>query len=72
MFAWRPISSAPKDGSLVLLWIIEELHRETRWDNYELGCWAEGRRWYSSYDEDEANNFRVTPTHWTLLPDPPG
>ncbi|AQS86459.1 hypothetical protein A0U92_11970 [Acetobacter aceti] len=57
---WRPISSAPRDGSAVLLF----LHIEGRGDYIWMDLWdAQDRRWRL------APHGR--PTHWTPLPGPP-
>ena len=54
--AWRPIETAPKDGSLV--W---------GFSSYEkipyACCWDEGKWISEEYD--------VHPTHWQPLPPPP-
>lgn len=55
---WRPIESAPKDGSSVLLFV----------PSYQcVGSWLntiEGGEWCSG-------EWDVEPTHWMPLPSPP-
>lgn len=57
---WRPIETAPKDGSEVLF---------TDGRGYYLGKWAGRRlRWAVATHVKEFGAF----THWMPLPDPPG
>ena len=74
MFEWRPIETAPKDGSVFLV---------TDGNDYALltydmtpGClpdWsyvaAGDVVWHISYGEKDALNMRAT--HWMPLPNPP-
>ncbi len=64
MMEWRPIRTAPKDGSWILLY-----HRYAR-----IGDWYwDGTEWTDdvlTWGEDEKDG--LGPTHWMPLPDPPG
>lgn len=61
---WRPIETAPKDGSYVLLFIEKTTAQvfSGRWDNHpDCKCWVAGgymRR-------------QTKPTHWMPLPETP-
>jgi hypothetical protein len=74
---WRPIESAPKDGTDVL---VMYMHIETQcvfnafyaspaenWDAEDEGWW--------SYEHSEVRRIKLegwmTPTHWQPLPTPP-
>lgn len=68
MSEWQPIETAPRDGTLVLLW----------WDGdfAPVGFWQDG--WV--YTMTQARNLDgavidillgYEPTHWMPLPEPP-
>lgn len=64
---WRPIESAPKDGTEVLAWGVTALNgqryapgREVAWWNADEGEWD---------TRDPCIDF--SPTHWQSLPEPP-
>lgn len=59
MGEWKPISSAPKDGTLVLLWVPGGGWYTGQW-NPLSGHWDDGD-YFSELDA----------THWTELPPPP-
>lgn len=65
---WRPIETAPKDGSLVDLWVGGHRVPDCHWT---------GVIWYSphwKYDcgaEIDPARGDPDPTHWMPLPDPP-
>lgn len=62
---WQPIETAPKDGTLVDLWLSSgDTKRITGcyWSESGL-CWTDGDRYYLK--------GRVQPTHWMPLPEPP-
>lgn len=79
MADWQPISSAPKDGTRLLLWCstrndaddrlyIEQICDGEHVDAAQIGFW----------DENEFNGvagwvteFIGKPTHWQPLPAPP-
>jgi hypothetical protein len=69
---WKPIETAPKDGSEVL---VMYMHIETQivhnafyaltdWDDIDIGWW--------SYDKSEVSRIKLDdwmePTHWMPLP----
>lgn len=65
---WRPIETAPKDGTRVDLW--QQGHRVTD------AFWDEGEEWWcidSLYSDGEPCPLAVSPepTHWRPLPAPP-
>lgn len=78
--AWRPIESAPRDGTWFMICKADEGH-----ESVEVGCYApvmyddyepagEGlfrRVSKSVYDWHGFNNFHRA-THWQPLPPPPG
>jgi hypothetical protein len=66
---WRPIDSAPRDGTRVDLWVVFETGARRATDTHfdtDLGEW-----WVS--DHHHAGHYvpRPRPTHWMPLPDPP-
>jgi len=78
---WRPIETAPKDGTSILLaWAINANGQPIRWDedlqtaqvHVQVAAWWEGENdWivYCSMVRDPALHFK--PTHWMPLPEPP-
>ena len=58
---WRPIDSAPTDGTIILLWA------EGRMVMARNIAHERGDYWGIELSSQEANN----PTHWTYLPEPP-
>ena len=67
--AWQPIESAPKDGTVILLWDAEFTGvRVARWHStLPYVNLAEGGYWQSAH-----SYHGVKATHWMPLPAPPG
>lgn len=65
---WQLISTAPKDGSPVLLGT--DMDDETF--AMEVGHWVDkwGKRGHGGW-RGESNRWPAAPTHWHPLPDPP-
>ena len=67
MSEWQPIETAPKGGTIILLYHLQ------RGQNSELpvvgsGCWGiEG--WAHIFNDGSWRNVRAT--HWMPLPEPP-
>ena len=73
MTGWQPISTAPKDGTLIDLWVINDMgkgHRVPRcdWDSWN-DCWRQWPDTDSSYNDAMYDDEH--PTHWMPLPSPP-
>jgi hypothetical protein len=65
MTDWRPIETAPKDGTRVLLYQVDSpIGAHKIWIQYCNAKW--GEYWLSS---DES--LRMEPSHWMPLPPPP-
>lgn len=68
---WRPISEAPRDGRLVLLWIP---HPDggcviaPSVESVEAGAWEKAKIYHLN---GEWPDVRWNPTHWMPLPTPP-
>lgn len=64
---WRPIETAPKDGTRIIA--IDESGdvRGVSWGRYYVGCWLTGRTLRTMNAEPETFN----PIGWMPLPDPP-
>jgi hypothetical protein len=66
MSVWRPIETAPKDGTQIILYPCFGIPSDP-----QAGNWYEGKRlkcWKSTWGN---MNFPVQPTHWMPFPEPP-
>lgn len=61
--AWRDISTAPKDGTGVLLWI-------AAWETALVAWFADGQ-WWTPVRRDSRMGVGTAPTLWAPLPAPP-
>lgn len=76
MSNWRPIETAPKDGTLILGAWFERFHTTQAGDlapKWFMVCcrfveWIPGS-WL--WEEDFSDGLSVAPTHWQPLPNPP-
>ncbi|HVM91364.1 MAG TPA: DUF551 domain-containing protein [Terriglobales bacterium] len=72
MTEWKPISTAPKDGSEVLLYIgapwskIEKARWYAPWSNWQCGVIPS-----DPVREEYFGIGSSVPTHWMPLPSPP-
>lgn len=62
---WRPIATAPKDGTRILLWIGYALVGSF------FDCNCAGEELWEDHDGMALDRERQTPTHWMPLPAPP-
>lgn len=82
---WRDIETAPKDGSLIDIWIAGCRETDVRFGRPEHSCGEYGRYcdscpsydgWVSSHCEHyltgESGLYDDEPTHWMYPPAPPG
>jgi hypothetical protein len=73
MNKWQPIETAPKDGTLILIWVKHEVGPDmmmiakfhTEYDE-PADDPSERLRW-----KEEAGFYNVRATHWMPLPEPP-
>jgi hypothetical protein len=63
---WRPIATAPRDGTRILLTYPASGSRPYAWGTVRVGKWN-GRLWQL----DMAGNYQSQCTHWQPLPPPP-
>lgn len=77
MANWRPIESAPRDGTYVDLWVVGDDLPQDPLISRVVGCW---RRSSSFVDPEQAEGWHVgvsalsrryEATHWMPLPEPP-
>lgn len=63
---WQPIETAPKDGTIIDLWVDGERLPDCYWG--EEWQEPEDRIWRQRYAENRANSFHVDgePTHWMM------
>jgi hypothetical protein len=68
LVAWRPIETAPKDGTHVDLWAGEERVADCRW-NISRSRWE---HWgWGDYDGMDMVKVDFEPTHWIPIPSAP-
>jgi hypothetical protein len=62
LIEWQPIETAPKDGTLILVWRAAVLDRVA---HHGIDMWSDkSQAWWSSLPSQQ-------PTHWMPLPEPP-
>jgi len=64
MSMWKPIETAPKDGTACLIYTEMGEMYLAYWD-----VWPMVSGWVIGYDQTPDN--RIRPTHWMPLPKPP-
>jgi hypothetical protein len=70
---WQPIETAPKDGTVILLWSRYASHPTTAaWEGDRWVCQADGHSAIES-QSDFGTTYREfdVPSHWRPLPAPP-
>lgn len=70
---WQPIETAPKDGTLIDLWVDGTRLPDCRW-YAECAEWEQEPHWAQKYAETGPDcGFPVSgaPTHWMPQPEPP-
>jgi len=75
----QPIATAPKDGTVIDLWIDEARVRSCRWGKPGHTCGEAGRYCDSDWHSEPAGLVNTAtnctldeaPTHWMPLPEPP-
>jgi Protein of unknown function (DUF551) len=66
---WQPIETAPKDGTVVLLWE-DDMVTVGSYTNFDsVGGAPEG--YHNGWFDDETGYHEIIPSHWMPLPDPP-
>jgi hypothetical protein len=67
---WRPIETAPKDGSAVLVYFPDIGVCEVLWSTqvFEDGFWSVSD---NKFEDRPLRGWSTEPTHWMPLPDPP-
>lgn len=68
---WQPISTAPKDGTIIDLWLGPPYNQRLADHKFSEGNWA-GLEFNEYEDEDRWVERYWEPTHWMPLPLPPG
>ena len=66
MSEWKPIKSAPKDGTLVIFWISSQKGFEDTTATF----YCHDRKWYWEYDDSPLKRPDLV-NGWMLYPQPP-
>lgn len=70
MADWQPISTAPKDGTHVVIYAPRRSDGKPR--RSRRGCMANVAHFESGWGwSTSPGEYQVQPTHWMPLPDPP-
>lgn len=64
---WRPIDSAPRDGTRFLIYESDGTYSVAWWDDKYI--WVRPGAWISEYQRSDT--LVRCPTHWMPLPPPP-
>lgn len=72
MAGWRPIETAPKDGTRVLVYQEDEASDMTPQIAWWI-TWHGEEGWHICWDNEplQNNSAFAPPTHWAPLPEPP-
>ena len=76
---WQPIATAPKDGTVILLWDPAEVYVccgawMTPWTRAGVPTGEPSWHrvfWRDEWVDSESRDYPVEPTHWQPLPEPP-
>ncbi len=71
---WRPIESAPKDGTPLRLFAESLIDEDFNPSGSAEGHWCDDVGWQAALWNDSAEEFYtavIYPTHWQPLPPPP-
>ena len=66
---WRPIDTAPKDGTEIIVYVPDFHEVSAAWYSQQTGLWPYGPYAYS--EDGEPVNVGL-PSHWMPFPAPPG
>lgn len=67
MSEWKPIETAPKDGTEILIgWMARDGRRRGGWI-CKIRRWRDDAGWR----RDRNHPYDLYPTHWMPLPEPP-
>lgn len=71
MSKWQPIETAPKDGTLVLIYVRRmTVHGRFPRPPYRIARWTNGK-WQLVVVQNRTMTDNFQPSHWMLLPEPP-
>lgn len=68
---WRPIETAPKDGTVVLLLCKYEWASDVHRNGICVGFFGPANRWDMAITGNYLQSLEIDPTHWMPLPTPP-
>lgn len=69
---WQPIETAPKDGTLIDLWVVNHLTWNKRGRRVIDRKWGPCINWMGQEHDGWALSEDDEPTHWMQPPKPPG
>lgn len=73
MSEWKPIESAPKDGTVIDVWGHGRRFANVRWTHWLEPEWQiwEIEHTYAADGSAHWDHPHITPTHWMPQPPPP-
>ena len=66
MTDWKPIETAPKDGTIVDLWVGSERIADCYFEREAWRHW-----WIGGFDQMDSVKIDGEPSHWMQIPSPP-
>lgn len=72
MSNWQPIKTAPRDGTIILVYLPWP-HKSYRVRQASYGGQNSNKpnQWYIYFNRSDARYIDIEPTHWMPFPNPP-
>lgn len=68
---WQPIETAPKDGTVIDLWVPDAKNAKYSAHRIPSCKWDDKKGWVLDLIPIKISSLTDAPTHWMPLPEPP-